>query len=88
MRHLLFALGVLLMIGCSSARKATGKDATADIKNLKLINEYIYPNEIAFKNTIIGGLSGIDYDQSRDVYYMICDDPSTKGPARFYTANC
>ncbi|MGZ8558755.1 MAG: esterase-like activity of phytase family protein, partial [Chitinophagaceae bacterium] len=28
---------------------------------------------------------GIDYDKTRDVYYMVCDDPSAKSPARFYT---
>lgn len=39
-----------------------------------------------FKSTIVGGLSGIDYDKSRDVYYMICDDPSARNPARYYTA--
>lgn len=86
MRHLLFVLGIVIMTGCSSARKTTGKTAAAAIKELHFINEYIFPNDIPFKNTIIGGLSGIDYDKARDVYYMICDDPSSKGPARFYTA--
>lgn len=41
---------------------------------------------MSFKNTTVGGLSGIDYDAKRDLYYMICDDPSVKGPARYYTA--
>jgi len=39
-----------------------------------------------FKGTTVGGLSGIDYDKTRDVFYMICDDPSAKSPARYYTA--
>ncbi len=86
MRYLLFVLGVVLMMGCSSVRKATDKTAASDIKQIRFINEYIYPNEVRLNNTVIGGLSGIDYDKSRDVYYLVCDDPSTKGPARFYTA--
>ncbi len=86
MRYFLFALGVVLMIGCSPALKTTGKKYPGDITKIKLINEYIVPNDIQFKNTMVGGLSGIDYDAKNDVYYMICDDPSTKGPARFYTA--
>ncbi|HLG41146.1 MAG TPA: esterase-like activity of phytase family protein, partial [Chitinophagaceae bacterium] len=53
---------------------------------IRLINEYVLANGMQFKNTTIGGLSGIDYDAKRNVYYMICDDPSSKGPARFYTA--
>ena len=39
-----------------------------------------------FNGTTVGGLSGIDYDNKRDLYYMICDDPSANNPARFYTA--
>lgn len=86
MRHLLFVLGIVMMTGCSSSRKATGKIVAGDIKELRFINEYIAPNNMKLKGTTIGGLSGIDYDRERDVYYMICDDPSSKGPARFYTA--
>ncbi|HKO78866.1 MAG TPA: esterase-like activity of phytase family protein, partial [Chitinophagaceae bacterium] len=86
MRHLLFALGIIIVAGCFPARKTAGKKFAAPIKEIHFINEYILPNDIQFKNTVIGGLSGIDYDQARDVYYMICDDPSSKGPTRFYTA--
>lgn len=86
MRHLLFAFGVVLMIGCSPAIKTSSKKSPDDITKINLINEYILPNDIQFENTIVGGLSGIDHDAKRNVYYMICDDPSTKGPARFYTA--
>ncbi len=86
MRHLLFVLGIAIMAGCSSGRKTTGNIVGGDIKQLRFINEYIVSNEIQLKGTIVGGLSGIDYDRARDLYYLICDDPSSKGPARFYTA--
>jgi len=39
-----------------------------------------------FQNTLVGGLSGIDYDEQNDQYYMISDDPSQFSPARIYTA--
>ena len=44
------------------------------------------PNGQELKGTLIGGLSGIDYDAQRGQYYLVCDDPSSKGPARVYTA--
>ncbi len=86
MRYLLFYFGIALLIGCSSSHKLAGKTSGSDIKEIRFFGEYILPNGIQFKNTIVGGLSGIDYDKDRDVYYMISDDPSSKGPTRFYTA--
>lgn len=38
-----------------------------------------------FDGTVVGGLSGISYDPGRDCYYVISDDRSATGPARFYT---
>lgn len=38
-----------------------------------------------FQNTIIGGLSGIDYNAEKESYYLISDDRSNKNPVRFYT---
>jgi hypothetical protein len=86
MRYLIFSIGIVLMSGCTSTHKAAGKEFTNDIKEIRFINEYVLPNGIDFKNTIVGGLSGIDYDAKRDLYYMISDDPSSKGPTRYYTA--
>ncbi|HET9826430.1 MAG TPA: esterase-like activity of phytase family protein [Chitinophagaceae bacterium] len=49
------------------------------------MSEYDLPNRKQFNGTTIGGLSGIDYDVKRDVYYLISDDRSIINPARFYT---
>lgn len=38
-----------------------------------------------FKDTEVGGLSGITYDPDKALYYAISDDRSQKHPARFYT---
>lgn len=55
-------------------------------KKLHFIGEYIIPHNEQFKNTTIGGLSGIDYDKGRELYYLLSDDWSQINPARFYTA--
>jgi hypothetical protein len=51
------------------------------------LSEYIVPFNYQFQNTTVGGLSGIDYNASKNEYYFISDDRSDKNPARFYTAN-
>jgi len=50
------------------------------------MNVYEIPYNQDFKGTAIGGLSGIDYDSEKDIYYLISDDRSAINPARFYTA--
>jgi hypothetical protein len=81
-----FALVVFLFLaGCSSSRKAQTK-VSANVAEIRFIGEYIIPNGMQFNGTTVGGLSGIDYDSKRDLYYLICDDPSANNPARFYTA--
>ena len=44
------------------------------------------PNDKTIDGTLVGGLSGIDYDPAADLWYLISDDKSDKNPARFYTA--
>ncbi len=56
------------------------------ISSLKLIGNYEIPFNKKFKNTAVGGLSGIDYDAVNRLYYIISDDRSAKSSARFYSA--
>jgi hypothetical protein len=77
----LFLIAVLLFSCKASNVTAIGKG-----KELRFIGEYIIPHNSQFKNTTIGGLSGIDYDKEKDLYYLISDDWSQINPARFYTA--
>lgn len=56
------------------------------IGQLKFLNEYVVPHNYSFKNTTVGGLSGIDYDAKNGLYYLISDDRSAINAARFYTA--
>ena len=46
---------------------------------------YDIPHQFNFKGTTVGGLSGIDYDSKKQVFYTISDDRSVLQPARYYT---
>jgi hypothetical protein len=77
----------LLMILLFFTAKATAQQQTApNISSIKLLGQYIVPLNYVYKNTVVGGLSGIDYDTTTKLYYIISDDRSDKNPARFYEA--
>jgi len=59
---------------------------TQSISKLTLLSEFDVPHNLQYNNTTVGGLSGIDYDAKKNVYYLVCDDRSAINPARFYTA--
>ncbi|MEO1609124.1 MAG: esterase-like activity of phytase family protein [Pseudomonadota bacterium] len=52
---------------------------------LELLGEFRIPTNLKFEGTPIGGLSAIEYDAQRNVYYALSDDRAEFGPARFYT---
>jgi hypothetical protein len=52
---------------------------------LRLIGHSTLAHKLQFQGTTVGGLSGLDYDKERGVYYAISDDRSDINPARFYT---
>ncbi len=74
----------LILFSCAASKNAV--HPSANITGLKYIGGYEMPFNFEYKNTIVGGLSGIDYDAAKDLYYLISDDRSEKNPARFYTA--
>jgi hypothetical protein len=59
--------------------------STAEI-GLHFIGTVTVPNDKTVDGTLVGGLSGIDYDSAAGLWYLISDDKSDKNPARFYTA--
>jgi len=84
MRKLLFlAFLPLAFISCSSLKPVETANANP---SLKFINSIEVPFNQEFKNTVIGGLSSIDYDAKNELYYFISDDRSIYNDARFYTA--
>jgi hypothetical protein len=53
--------------------------------SIEYIGEYQVPDNLQFKNTTVGGLSGLTYDRQRNRFYAVSDDRSDLSPARFYT---
>ena len=80
----LYTLLLLSLFACTASRKIS--QVESPVKGLRLIGQYEIPYNLQFRNTTVGGLSGIDYDARRDQYYLICDDRSDKNPARYYVA--
>ncbi|HEY5370962.1 MAG TPA: esterase-like activity of phytase family protein [Hanamia sp.] len=74
---------IIILSSCHSTRKI--ENATK-ITDLKFLSEYDVSFNKNFKNTTIGGLSGIDYNPAKNEYYLISDDRSDINPTRFYTA--
>jgi hypothetical protein len=81
--YVLILIIVCINFSCATIKHSTGNET---IGHLKFLDEYDVPYNTNFKNTTIGGLSGIDYNAASKVYYMISDDRSEKNPARFYEA--
>ena len=75
----------ILFQSCATVQK-TKQIQSASISGLKLISEHVTPHNIQFAGTTIGGLSGIDYNATKDEYYLISDDRSAINAARYYTA--
>ena len=55
------------------------------VQGVEFLGQVTLPTGTIFQNTELGGLSGITYDASQQLYYSISDDRSEKNPARFYT---
>ncbi|MBE9216962.1 esterase-like activity of phytase family protein [Plectonema cf. radiosum LEGE 06105] len=63
------------------------RTSAVEVTGINFIGEATLPTGTNFKNTELGGLSGITYDSQNQLYYIISDDRSQKSPARFYTFN-
>lgn len=74
-----------MLASCSSTKNLVRKKENT-VSSVKFLDEYIMPLNQNFQNTLVGGLSGIDYDAKANRYYMISDDPSQFSAARVYTA--
>ncbi len=79
-RALSLCAAVALLAGCATTITPQ-KPLTA-----RLIGHATLPHKMSFQGTVVGGLSGIDYDAATDTFYILSDDRSDHGAARFYTA--
>jgi hypothetical protein len=78
-------LGIVVLLVGFSTTKTVAQLANHEIHSLKFLGEYDIPHKMNVDGTVVGGLSGIDYDARNAVYYIISDDRSSFNPARFYT---
>ena len=58
----LYILLSLVFLSCKTTNKT----------ELKFLDEYVLADSILFKNTIIGGLSGVDFVNNK--FYFVVDD--------------
>lgn len=80
MKNNIFISIISLCISCKSISQTIHENSF----KINYLDEFVFYNDSIFKDTKIGGLSGIEYNKQNDTYYLICDDPKTP---RFYTAS-
>jgi hypothetical protein len=82
------AVGILLTASLASPQEATaarpGAESPECAAGVDLLGFSDTLNKRTFNGTNVGGLSGLTYDATRDVYYGLVDNEGTT-PARFYT---
>lgn len=79
--------GACSIISCNTIKKTQTTGIKPAISSLAFLGKYDIPYNLNFENTVVGGLSGIDFDSVNNQYYLISDDRSNNNPARFYTAH-
>jgi hypothetical protein len=79
-RAVSMACGVLAALAGGPARA----DGPVHIDSLRFLGATTLPNDLQVDHTLVGGLSGIDYDPEAHRWVMISDDKSEYAPARFY----
>jgi hypothetical protein len=65
----------------------TSSNASAEpnaIGSLRFLGATTLSNDLQVDGTLVGGLSGLDYDPASGTWAIISDDKSDKAPARFY----
>ena len=81
MLRLILPLTLLL-----AATQSAAADPSITIGSLRFLGATNVPNEAEVDGTLVGGLSGIDYDPVSQEWAIISDDKSDHAPARFYLA--
>lgn len=82
----IFSCSIVVLICCSCNATKKINQAQPNVNNIKYLGGYEIPYNFSYNNTLVGGLSGIDYDFKNNLFYLISDDRSEKNAARFYTA--
>lgn len=90
--HYLLASATFTLLGALAGCGGSDDKQTAErtVSSLRLLGQQVLPRRTEFQGTVVGGLSGIDYDAANNRYVMISDDRTTAdsgNPPRAYTAN-
>jgi len=89
-RAMLSATALVVLTGLASCGSSDSPAPERAVKSLRLIGQQILPRRMEFQGTVVGGLSGVDYDAATSRYIFMSDDRTTTdsaNPPRFYTAN-
>jgi len=78
---------ICLISGLTGATLTAFSVQAATISGVDFLGQATFSTGTQFAGTEVGGLSGITYDATNNVYYAISDDRSQINPARFYTLN-
>ncbi len=76
----------LILTACNTPTQVLAEERMFLDLSLEFLDYYKLPKS-TFQNTTVGGLSAITYDRQQDNYYVLSDDRSNYGDARFYTLN-
>ena len=68
----------------ANARPRQARSNAAATPTLRLLAHGSLAAGTDFKNTLVGGLSGLAWDASSDLWYALSDDRSRHAPARIY----
>jgi hypothetical protein len=75
-----------LLLAASLLAACAAPPGPGDGTRLRFIGEQRIAHQQPFQGTLVGGLSGIDYDARHGTLIMASDDRAEHGPARFYSA--
>ncbi|WP_070357440.1 esterase-like activity of phytase family protein [Duganella sp. HH105] len=84
-RRAISLLALPLLLTACAPMTAT-KAPPESVASLRFIGEQRLPWRLQFQDTMVGGLSGIDYDAASGEWLLISDDRSANNPARYYRA--
>ncbi len=79
----------LVLAACGGGDDNSSPSNEISVSSLRLIGQQVLPRRMEFQGTVVGGLSGIDYDAKTDSYVLISDDRTTAdspNAPRLYTA--
>ena len=78
------ALASLLLVACGH-QPAFEAESSWPTARLRLLGTEIIPHGMQVAGSPVGGLSGLDYDAARGVFYALSDDRAEYSAARFYS---